>query len=48
MSGGQNSDSNTVRCITCSRTVKTIKHNTTYTRNTKEKQKKTALANTTI
>ena len=27
---------------------KTIKHNTTYTRNTKEKQKKTALANKTI
>ena len=29
-------------------TTKTIKHNTTYTRNTKEKQKKTALANKTI
>ena len=27
---------------------KTIKYNTTYTRNTKEKQKKTALANKTI
>ena len=27
---------------------KTIKHNTTYTRNTKENQKKTALANKTI
>ena len=27
---------------------KTIKHNTTYTRNTKEKQKKTALTNKTI
>ena len=27
---------------------KTIKHNTTYTRNTKEKRKKTALANKTI
>ena len=27
---------------------KTIKHNTTYTRNTKEKQKKTAIANKTI
>ena len=27
---------------------KTINHNTTYTRNTKEKQKKTALANKTI
>ena len=29
-------------------TAKTMKHNTTYTRNTKEKQKKSTLANKTI